>query len=147
MKRLQNTFKNSKLWTSKDKYIAEVSTWNKNAFPLLEIEIPGFYYDPEKKRYFKITKDYPGKKLVLCHCGGWKDATTTNHNIVIPSNIKVTKVSTIIMCFFILLESMWQVQCLKSLKLKTKIELQMSLVYRQPILSVKITVKCCFAEL
>lgn len=95
MKRLQNTFKNSKLWTSKDKYIAEVSTWKKIGFPLLEIEIPGFYYDPEKKRYFKITKDYPGKKLVLCHCGGWKDATTTNHNRVIPSNIKVTKVSTI----------------------------------------------------
>lgn len=54
-------------------------------------EIPGFYYDPEKKRYFKITKDHPGKKLVLCHCGGWKDATAVNHNRVIPSNIKVTK--------------------------------------------------------
>jgi len=64
--------------------------------PLLGIEIPGFYYDPEKKRYFKITKDHPGKKLVLCHCGGWKDATTVNHNRVIPSNIKVTKVSIII---------------------------------------------------
>ena len=119
----------------------------KIAFPLLEIEIPGFYYDPEKKRYFKITKDYPGKKLVLCHCGGWKDATTTNNNRVIPNNIKVTKVSTIIMSFFILLESVWQVECLKSLKLKTKIESQMSLVYRKPILSVKITVKCCFAQL
>ena len=61
--------------------------------PLLEIEIPGFYYDPVKKRYFKITEDHPAKKFVLCHCGGWKEATSDNHNRVIPSNIKVTKVS------------------------------------------------------
>ncbi|KAL9954888.1 hypothetical protein ACROYT_G042473 [Oculina patagonica] len=54
-------------------------------------EIPGFYYDPEKKRYFKITKDHPGKKLVKCQCGGWKDGSSVSQNRVIPSNIKVNK--------------------------------------------------------
>lgn len=58
-------------------------------------EIPGFYYDPEKKKYFKITKDHPGKKFVLCQCGGWKDASGHNHNNIIPSKVakKPTKVS------------------------------------------------------
>ncbi|KAJ7365490.1 DDB1- and CUL4-associated factor 4 [Desmophyllum pertusum] len=49
-----------------------------------------FFYDPEKKRYFKITKDHPGKNFVLCQCGGWKDPSH-NHRRVIPGNIKVTK--------------------------------------------------------
>lgn len=36
-------------------------------------EIPGFYYDPEKKRYFKITKDHPSKKFAQCHVEGKQD--------------------------------------------------------------------------
>lgn len=54
-------------------------------------EIPGFYYDPAKKRYFRISKDHPGKKFVLCQCGGWKDVSRQSNNRVIPSNIKVNK--------------------------------------------------------
>ena len=26
------------------------------------IEIPGFYYDEDTKKYFRITKDHPGPK-------------------------------------------------------------------------------------
>lgn len=56
-------------------------------------EIPGFYYDAEKKRYFKITKDHPvpGKNFVLCQCGGYKYISSKNQRKIIPGDIKVTK--------------------------------------------------------
>lgn len=53
-------------------------------------EIPGFYYDPEKKRYFKITKDHPGKTFPSHQHGSWKES----HERIIPSKIKVSKKQT-----------------------------------------------------
>ena len=29
------------------------------------LEIPGFYYDEDAKKYFRITKDHPGPKKKL----------------------------------------------------------------------------------
>ncbi|XP_058965531.2 DDB1- and CUL4-associated factor 4 isoform X2 [Pocillopora verrucosa] len=54
-------------------------------------EIPGFYYDPEKKRYFKITKDHPGKNFAICQDGGYKNISSNNHNRVKAGDIKVIK--------------------------------------------------------
>lgn len=37
-------------------------------------EIPGFYYDPNKKRYFKISKDHPRETFTPSQTEGNKDA-------------------------------------------------------------------------
>ncbi|RMX43852.1 hypothetical protein pdam_00017841 [Pocillopora damicornis] len=59
--------------------------------PLPRLQIPGFYYDPEKKRYFKITKDHPGKNFAICQDGGYKSISSNNHNRVKAGDIKVIK--------------------------------------------------------
>lgn len=58
-------------------------------------EIPGFYYDPNKKRYFKISKDHPRETFTPSQTEGSKDvcqnSSPMNINFNKPRKISVVK--------------------------------------------------------